>query len=82
LCAQLNWEASGDIIHRNKNLQWNRYTAEESEVLSLIHKKGEIPLDEIAWQLQKNMGQLATILLNLEFQGVLTALPGHRYVIK
>jgi len=57
-------------------------TAEESEVLSLIHKKGEIPLDEIAWQLQKNMGQLATILLNLEFQGVLKALPGHRYVIK
>lgn len=82
LCAQLNWRLSGDIIHRNKNLQWNRYTAEESEVLSLIHKKGEIPLDEIAWQLQKNMGQLATILLNLEFQGILKALPGHRYVIK
>jgi DNA processing protein len=82
LCAQLNWEVKGDIIQRNKNLQWNRFTAEESEVLSLIHKKGAIPLDEIAWQLQKNMGQLATILLNLEFQGILKALPGHRYVIK
>lgn len=82
LCTHLNWAESKDIIQRNKNLQWNRYTAEESEVLSLINKKGEIPLDEIAWQLQKNIGQLAAILLNLEFQGVLKALPGHRYVIK
>lgn len=82
LCAHLNWEESVNIIHRNKNLQWNRYTAEESEVLALVHKKGEIPLDEIAWKLQKNIGDLAAILLNLEFQGVLKALPGHRYVIK
>jgi DNA processing protein len=82
LCEELNWFKDSDSIQRNKNLHWNRFTEEESALLALLHQKGELPLDEIAWNLQKNMSELALLVLNLEFQGVIKSLPGHRYVMK
>jgi DNA processing protein len=81
LCEDLNWN-SGDAILRNKDLNWSRFTGEESALLALLHQKGELPLDELAWKLQKNISELAVLVLNLEFQGMIKSLPGHRYVLK
>lgn len=81
LCEELNWNP-GDAILRNKDLNWSRFTGEESALLALLHQKGELPLDELAWKLQKNISELAVLVLNLEFQGMIKSLPGHRYVLK
>jgi DNA processing protein len=81
LCEELNWNV-GDSIHRNKRLNWDRFTGEESALLALLHQKGELPLDELAWLLQKNMSELAVLVLNLEFQGMIKSMPGHRYSLK
>lgn len=82
LCEELNWNEGIHKIKRSTELLLNRFSDEESQILTLVNQSGEIPLDEMAWKLQKNIGQLAIILLNLEFKGIIKALPGHRYAIK
>jgi DNA processing protein len=52
---------------------------EEQKVYDLLHKHTELQIDEIAWQSQIPINQIASILLNLEFKGVVKALIGKKF---
>jgi DNA processing protein len=52
----------------------------EWAVISTIDQYGnEIHIDELSWKSQIQIGQLATILLNLEFRGIVNSIPGKKY---
>jgi DNA processing protein len=47
--------------------------------MDLFGVQGDQHLDEIAWKTQIPVNQLASILLNMEFQGLVKCLPGKRF---
>ncbi|WP_025761306.1 DNA-processing protein DprA [Dyadobacter tibetensis] len=55
------------------------YTQDEGQLLALLHQKGVLHLDEIAWQSGMHLNKLANLLLSLEFQGVVKSFPGKKY---
>ncbi len=82
LCEQMNWGNIPNKIKPSKKLGWSRLTEPETELMALLSKNGEMPLDELAWKLQKKVTEIAITLINLEFQGMVKALPGYVYRIK
>jgi DNA processing protein len=82
LALQMNWGEAGDRVQPKKALTWNRLTEVESQVLAILIKQGECSLDQLAWRAQKKVTDLAITLLNLEFQGLVKALPGYMYRVK
>jgi DNA processing protein len=57
------------------------FTQEESQVVSLLRQKGEMNIDDLTWESKITAGKLATLLLNLELQGYVRALPGKRFTL-
>ncbi|HEV7347206.1 DNA-processing protein DprA [Telluribacter sp.] len=57
------------------------FTQEEGQVLSLLKRQGTMQLDDLSWQSGLHLGKLATLLLNLEFQGMVRSLPGKKYAL-
>ncbi len=55
----------------------------EQSVLELLMKcEDGMQIDEIAWKTQNNVNHLASLLLGLEFKGIVKSLPGKRYCIR
>jgi DNA processing protein len=78
----MNWLAEGDRIQSPKQMSWSRLTEDESQLMAILFKEGECSLDQLAYLIQKKVTDLAITLLNLEFQGLVKALPGYVYRIK
>jgi DNA processing protein len=57
------------------------FTEEESQIVALMRQTPDIHIDELSWKSQIPMGQLASLLLNLEFQGIVRSLPGKKYQV-
>jgi DNA processing protein len=55
------------------------FTQDEGQVLSLLKQRGAMQIDELAWQSGIHLNRLATLLLNLEFQGMVRSMPGKKY---
>jgi DNA processing protein len=82
LALQMNWLVDGDQIQVKKQISWSRLTEDESQLMAILLKEGECSLDHLAYLVQKKVTDLAITLLNLEFQGMVKALPGYVYRIK
>jgi DNA processing protein len=54
---------------------------EEQVLVEIIRAKGRVDIDELCLQSRMTQGQAAGILLNLEFSGVVRALPGKVYTL-
>ena len=61
------------------SLVFDGFTQDEGQVLSLLRRQGTMQVDELSWQSGMHLNKLATLLLNLEFQGVVKSLPGKKY---
>lgn len=81
IVQQLNWDIEPKTAQAQKLQPWEglKLTDDESAVLALLKEKGPIHIDELAWISQLHMNKLASILLNLEFQGIVNSLAGKRY---
>lgn len=79
----LNWDLTG--LEKSKNheqpIDLSSFTAEESQVMALLHKNKVMEIDELAWQAQIHIARLSSLLLNLEFSGMIKSLPGKKYAI-
>lgn len=60
-------------------LVFDGFTQDEGQILSLLRRQGTMQVDELSWQSGMHLNKLATLLLNLEFQGVVRSLPGKKY---
>ena len=82
LIDALNWAdpAAEKSPAKQPTLALN-FTEDESQILALLRQQTHWHIDELSWRSQMAMGKLASLLLNLEFKGVVRALPGKKYQI-
>ncbi len=82
LLYHLNWD--GSITQPDRaSFETLNLTREEKAILLAIKKSPEgMGVDEISWKSQVPLTQLASLLLALEFSGLIHSLPGKKYQIK
>ena len=76
----MNW----NITERCQNIQKELFVEldeEEKNIVALLREKNDLDIDDICHLTQLKTSYLASILLNLEFKGVLKSLPGKRYIL-
>jgi DNA processing protein len=57
-------------------------TGDQQNVVDQLKKEEKIDIDNLASELEMPVRKLSSLLLELEFKGVVTALPGNQYKIK
>jgi len=82
----LNWDVKKNtkkdtLDGENKTVDFdlNAFTADERMVIEKLMQESEMAIDELAWKTNISQNSLASILLSLEFEGLVTALPGKRF---
>jgi DNA processing protein len=83
VAATLRWSRDDDG-HGTLPMQgrlFEELTEPEKLVVDLIQKAEEIGVDQLSYAATIGQSELAALLLNLEFKGILRSLPGKRYVL-
>jgi DNA processing protein len=76
----MNWDPSGEPATRQDIADLEKFEpAEQLVIKTLLGNKNQLMIDELSWRTGINVSQLASILLNLEFQGLIHPLPGKIY---
>jgi DNA processing protein len=77
----LNWDMTSKENRPQSAplLDMSVFTDDEAQVLSLLREKKELQIDELAWLTQMHMNKLASLLLNLEFNGYVKSMAGKKY---
>lgn len=75
----MNWNATGDPV-KKETFNLDAFDPNEQIVIkALLGNNRQMIIDEISWCTNIGISQLASVLLNLEFKGAVTALPGKAY---
>ncbi len=80
----MNWDPIPDANpSEEKYYDYSKLTNEEKVVIETLKlvDHGMI-LDELSWKSQIPLNKLASILLNLEFNGIINSLPGKKYKLR
>jgi DNA processing protein len=80
IAALLRWSADQSAVGVQRQL-FADLSDQEQLLTSLIGYEGEMHIDTLAVESKLQMSELASLLLSLEFKGVVRALPGKRYLI-
>lgn len=76
----MNWEQGSSNEEAPPPVDLSLLDNEEKLVFSELSKhKQPILIDNLSWQTQLPVSRLASVLLNLEFKGVVSSLPGKSY---
>ena len=75
----MNWDAESEPKKKEPFSLENFDPNEQIILKALLDNNKQLMIDELSWKTNIPVSQLASILLNLEFKGTLTALPGKMY---
>jgi DNA processing protein len=75
----MNWQRNGEKTSPRQKLLFVELTDEEEKVLNLIKGSASIGIDTLSIESGIPVHKLSSILLNLEFEGIITVLPGNIY---
>jgi DNA processing protein len=78
LITLMGWTAQAQPIQQALFID---LTTEEQLAMELLRSNSTITVDELARSLKKTVQQINTLLLSLEFSGLVKALPGNRFKI-
>ena len=82
----MNWGSEGTGIaktkHREPEIDLAQFTQEEGQVIAYLRTHGETQIDNLSFQTQIPINRLASLLLNLEFQGIIKAMAGKKFGLK
>ncbi|HEY1055798.1 MAG TPA: DNA-processing protein DprA, partial [Emticicia sp.] len=82
----MNWGAESNGITKTKpkepEIDLTQFTQEEGQVIAYLRTHGETQIDNLSWQTQIPVNRLASLLLNLEFQGIVKAMAGKKFGLK
>ena len=80
IASSMNWDESGRprIVQAQLFLE---LSPDEMTIVDLLRQQAETPIDELSFNTQLSPGLLASLLLGLEFKGLVRTLPGKRYVL-
>jgi len=84
MAEDLRWNRSGteaglSLFPDEPPAVFDGFTGEESQLLALLKRQGQLHIDELYWYSGMPPGKVATLLLSLEFKGVVKSLPGKKY---
>ena len=77
LIKLLGWDlsqAKTKKIQRPEDL-----STEEVKIYELLQQNGDCQIDDLSWKSQLNISQTASILLTMEFKGLVKPLPGKKF---
>ena len=80
IAAALRW----DETDKQKSVQTQLFldlNPAETSILNIIREQPEIPIDQLTLMAKLTPGELASLILGLEFKGVIRTLPGKRYMV-
>ena len=75
----LGWDSRGTAVKPRQGLLFVELSEEEEMVVSELRKEGKVNIDELSLRLSWPVRKLSPMLLNLEFEGVVSVLPGNFY---
>jgi DNA processing protein len=78
LVESMNWQPEEPNRNRQRSLFANLNQREE-KIMSVMHTKPELTLDTIGYLASLTVSEVTGDLLNLEFKGLVRALPGKRF---
>lgn len=77
---ELGWDDEQETQSRNANQRYLGLEGEEKKVVDTLLNNGQqLHIDQLSWQAQIPLSQLAGVLLQLEFSGFVKSLPGKEY---
>ena len=74
----MRWDVDTKIVAKQMRL-FRDFSEEEKQIMDVFEDKNIVHLDDIIVCTDLSPSKIASVLLSLEFDGVLTALPGKRY---
>lgn len=77
----MRWEKSESDENSIQRQLFVSLTDEERAIVELVRQQEDITTDKLAFELKYSTSQLATLVLNMEFKGILKSLPGNRYAL-
>ncbi|MBK7939738.1 MAG: DNA-protecting protein DprA [Lewinellaceae bacterium] len=80
LASSLRWEEAGKQITVQTQL-FPDLSPAETVLLDIIREQPEIPIDRLTVAAKLPPGELASLILELEFKGIIRTLPGKRYMV-
>ncbi|MGV3587360.1 MAG: DNA-processing protein DprA [Adhaeribacter sp.] len=79
----LNWDLENGNSPTGKSAlhkyQAEDFTAEEFKIIQVLQETKEEQIDTLSWKTQVPINQISSLLLGLEFKGVVKALPGKKF---
>jgi DNA processing protein len=80
----LGWslEDESELHLAAAEIDLSRFTDDESKVISLLRAKGDCQIDDLSFETNIPLNKLASLLLNLEFQDLVKALPGKKFKLR
>lgn len=78
IIQMMNWEESTKIKNQI-TLDLQSFNSKEKTIIEYLQKVSDISIDELSWNTQIPINEIASDLINLEFQGILKAMPGKKY---
>lgn len=78
LVEYMNWDVK-EKSHVKQLPLFNDFTEDESVIVSLLREKGKTTIDTLSATSKQSTGKLSSVLLELEFKGVVKSLPGKMY---
>jgi DNA processing protein len=78
----MGWDAASSSKKVRPSISLAEFDEFEQVILKiLIEKKAAALIDELSWKSTLPISQLASVLLGLEFKGVVKSLPGKQYTL-
>ena len=74
----MRWNEDKKVVSKQMRM-FREFSEDEKMVLKLFEENSVVYLDKIITETMLSPTKIASILLSLEFDGILVALPGKRY---
>ena len=78
---ELNWEQAKDRLAIHPELIIKLFTLNESNIISLLHREGQLSSNELLQRSEILHDELALILLNLELNGMIQSTDGDGFML-
>ncbi|MDH5366363.1 MAG: DNA-processing protein DprA [Cyclobacteriaceae bacterium] len=75
----MNWNANEENTKKQPIIDLESLSTQEKNIVALFVDNKELIVDDISWKSQISISEIASILLQLEFKGIIKSLPGKRY---
>lgn len=75
----MRWEAMDQQQNRQTQL-FPELSETEQSIMELLNEKDTLGIDHLAYSLKKSPSEMAALMLELEFKGLVKSVPGNRYL--